>query len=29
MHQYEERGGLKKKQLEGLYLKAQKVTDIR
>ncbi len=26
MHQYEERGGLSKKQLEGLYLKAQKVT---
>lgn len=28
MHQYEERGGLSKKQLEGLYLKAQKVTDM-
>lgn len=28
MHQYEERGSLSKKQLEGLYLKAQKVTDM-
>ncbi len=28
MHQYEERGNLSKKQLEGLYLKAQKVTDM-
>ncbi|MEI8074377.1 MAG: hypothetical protein WCH78_06480 [Bacteroidota bacterium] len=28
MHQYEERGGLSKKQLEGLFLKAQKVTDM-
>ncbi|MBY0481539.1 MAG: hypothetical protein K2Q21_09295 [Chitinophagaceae bacterium] len=28
MHQYEERGGLSKKQLEGLYLKAQRVIDI-
>src|SRR4051812_34167787 len=26
--QYEERGGLSKKQLEGLYKKAQKVKDI-
>ena len=28
MHQYEEKGGLSKKQLEGLYLKAQKVPDM-
>lgn len=28
MHQYEERGSLSKKQLQGLYLKAQKVQDI-
>src|SRR6476469_1271218 len=28
MHQYEERGSLSKKQLQGLYLKAQKVKDI-
>src|SRR4051794_39930418 len=28
MHQYEERGSLSKKQLQGLYLKAQKVEDI-
>ena len=28
MHQYEERGNLSKKQLEGLYLKAAKVTDL-
>lgn len=28
MHQYEERGGLSKKQLEGLYLKAANVTDL-
>jgi 3-hydroxyacyl-CoA dehydrogenase len=28
MHQYEERGSLSKKQLEGLYLKAKKVTDL-
>jgi hypothetical protein len=28
MHQYEERGSLSKKQLEGLYQKAQKVKDI-
>jgi hypothetical protein len=28
MHQYEERGGLSKKQLEGLFQKAQKVTDM-
>ncbi|MFN3666195.1 MAG: hypothetical protein ACK4S0_08555 [Sediminibacterium sp.] len=28
MHQYEERGSLSKKQLEGLLLKAKKVTDI-
>ena len=28
MHQYEERGSLSKKQLEGLYLKAAKVTDL-
>lgn len=28
MHQYEERGSLSKKQLEGLYLKAQKVRDM-
>jgi hypothetical protein len=28
MHQYEERGSLSKKQLEGLYLKAQKVIDM-
>lgn len=28
MHQYEERGSLSKKQLEGLLLKARKVTDI-
>jgi hypothetical protein len=27
-HQYEERGGLSKKQLEGLYQKAQKVESI-
>jgi hypothetical protein len=27
-HQYMERGSLSKKQLEGLYGKAQKVTDI-
>lgn len=27
-HQYEERGGLSKKQLEGLYQKAQKVPSI-
>ena len=25
--QYEERGGLSKKQLEGLYKKAEKITD--
>ncbi len=28
MHQYEERGSLSKKQLEGLLSKAQKATDI-
>jgi hypothetical protein len=28
MHQYEERGSLSKKQLQGLFLKAQKVTDM-
>ena len=28
MHQYEERGSLSKKQLQGLYLKAKKVEDI-
>jgi len=28
MHQYEERGSLSKKQLEGLYLKARKITDM-
>jgi len=28
MHQYEERGSLSKKQLEGLFQKAQKVTDM-
>ena len=28
MHQYEERGSLSKKQLQGLYLKAQKVKDL-
>jgi hypothetical protein len=28
MHQYEERGSLSKKQLEGLYLKAAKVPEI-
>jgi hypothetical protein len=28
MHQYEERGSLSKKQLQGLYLKAQKVQDM-
>ncbi len=28
MHQYEERGSLSKKQLQGLYYKAQKVPDI-
>jgi len=28
MHQYEERGSLSKKQLEGLYQKAQKVPDM-
>ncbi len=28
MHQYEERGNLSKKQLEGLYLKAKNVNDI-
>jgi hypothetical protein len=28
MHQYEERGNLSKKQLEGLLLKAQKVPDM-
>ncbi len=28
MHQYEERGSLSKKQLEGLYQKAQKVKDL-
>lgn len=28
MHQYEERGGLSKKQLEGLYKKAQRVSSI-
>ncbi len=28
MHQYEERGSLSKKQLQGLYSKAQKVEDI-
>lgn len=28
MHQYEERGSLSKKQLQGLLLKAQKVTHI-
>ncbi len=28
MHQYEQRGSLSKKQLQGLYYKAQKVPDI-
>ena len=28
MHQYEERGSLSKKQLQGLYFKAQKVKDM-
>ncbi len=28
MHQYEERGSLSKKQLEGLLLKAQKIKEI-
>lgn len=28
MHQYEERGSLSKKQMEGLYLKAAKVKDL-
>lgn len=28
LHQYQERGGLSKKQLEGLYSKATKVKDI-
>ncbi len=28
MHQYEERGSLSKKQLQGLYYKAEKVEDI-
>ena len=28
MHQYEERGSLSKKQLQGLYSKAQKVKDM-
>ncbi len=28
MHQYEERGSLSKKQLQGLYYKAEKVADI-
>ena len=28
MHQYEERGSLSRKQLEGLLLKAKKITDI-
>jgi hypothetical protein len=28
MHQYEERGSLSKKQLEGLYQKAQRVTGL-
>lgn len=28
LHQYQERGSLSKKQLEGLYHKASKVTDI-
>jgi 3-hydroxyacyl-CoA dehydrogenase len=28
MHQYEERGSLSKKQLQGLYQKAQKVKDL-
>lgn len=28
MHQYEERGSLSKKQLQGLYYKAEKVPDI-
>lgn len=28
LHQYEERGGLSKKQLQGLYQKASKVKDI-
>src|SRR3954453_20372003 len=28
MHQYEERGSLSKKQLQGLYQKAQKVKDM-
>jgi len=28
MHQYEERGSLSKKQLEGLFQKAQKVTEM-
>ncbi len=29
MHQYEERGSLSKKQMEGLYLKAAKVPDLQ
>ena len=28
MHQYEERGFLTKKQLQGLYYKAEKITDL-
>ena len=28
MHQYEERGSLSKKQLQGLYYKAEKIKDI-
>ncbi len=28
LHQYKERGGLSKKQLQGLYAKAQKITTI-
>jgi len=28
LHQYQERGGLSKKQLEGLYSKAQKIKNI-
>ncbi|MBC8033113.1 MAG: hypothetical protein H7Y03_03145 [Chitinophagaceae bacterium] len=28
MHQYEERGSLSKKQLQGLYLQAKKIPDI-
>lgn len=28
MHQYEERGSLSKKQLEGLYLKASRIKDM-